>query len=68
MQQAIEIAFTGDADVDCMCGVIAHHAIARVVIKHADLGALASEIIAPRGKEISQMRDCLARQPHEARP
>ena len=67
MHAGMEIAFTGDADVDFVRGMIAHHQgaidMARVVLEHGDdaeVKKLAEEIIAAQEAEIAWMNDWLA--------
>ena len=73
MHQGMAIAYTGDADIDFLRGMIAHHegavAIARIAVEHgeaADVQSLAREIIAAQEAEIIRMRILLAR--HEDAP
>jgi len=68
MHQGMAIAYTGDADVDFLRGMIAHHegavAMAKIAVEHgeaADVQSLAREIIAAQEAEIIRMRILLAR-------
>lgn len=67
MHRDMAIAYTGDADIDFVRGMIAHHQgaidMARVELDHGDdpaIRKLAEEIIAAQEKEIAFMRDWLA--------
>lgn len=73
MHQAMSINYTGDADIDFLRGMIAHHegalAMAKVAVEHGearDVRNLADEIIAAQESEIVRMRILLAR--HEDTP
>lgn len=68
MHAGMDIAYEGDADVDFVRGMIAHHRgavdMARIVIEHGadpDVRALAEAIIAAQEEEIAWMEDWLAR-------
>jgi uncharacterized protein (DUF305 family) len=71
MHRDMDIAFTGDADVDFLKGMIPHHQgaidMAGVVLAHGKDPAvrkLAEEIIAAQEKEIAQMRGWLKAKGH----
>ena len=64
MHTAMTIPYTGDADVDFVRGMIAHHqgaiGMAKVVLsygKNPQLKKLAQEIIAAQETEIAEMQD-----------
>ena len=67
MHAAMEIPYTGDADVDFLRGMIAHHegaiAMAQVVLRHGldpEVKALAETILTTQEKEITTMKALLA--------
>jgi len=71
MHTDMEVAFTGDPDIDFLLAMIPHHQgaidMARVVLEHGSdpgIRALAEEIIAAQEAEIAQMREWLAERGH----
>ncbi len=67
MHSAMEIEFSGDADIDFARGMIGHHQgaidMARIVLEHGedpDLRQLAEEIIEAQESEIAFLRDWIA--------
>ena len=68
MHAGMDIPFTGNADVDFIRGMIAHHQgaidMARIVLEHgtdAEVKKLAEDIIAAQEGEIAWMQDWLAK-------
>lgn len=68
MHKDMDIAYTGDADVDFIQGMIPHHQgavdMAKIVLEHGknpETRKLAQQIIAAQEKEIAWMKDWLAR-------
>lgn len=66
MHRGMAVAYTGDADVDFIKGMIPHHQgaidMAKVVLAHGkdpETRKLAQEIVAAQEKEIAMMRDWL---------
>ncbi|WP_438749944.1 CopM family metallochaperone [Pararhizobium sp. O133] len=68
MHEGMDITFTGNADIDFVRGMIAHHQgaidMAKIELeygKDADLRKLAEDIISAQETEIKTMKDWLAR-------
>ncbi len=77
MHKDMDIAYTGDADIDFLRGMIAHHQgaidMARVVITHgkdAKIRKLAQDIITAQDTEITMMKQWLSKKaaPPKAKP
>lgn len=71
MHEAMDIGYSGDADVDFVRGMIAHHVgaieMARVVIEHGEdpeIRALAEEIIEAQEAEVEMMEGWLEERGH----
>ena len=68
MHSGMAIAFTGDADVDFIAGMIPHHQgaveMAKIVLEHGkdpEVRKLAEAVIAAQETEIAWMQDWLAK-------
>lgn len=68
MHSGMDIAFTGDADVDFIAGMIPHHQgaveMAKIVLEHGkdpEVRKLAEGVIAAQEAEIAWMTDWLAK-------
>lgn len=71
MHADMAIAYTGDADVDFVKGMIPHHQgaidMAKVVLEHGkdpEIRKLAEEVIAAQTGEIAMMKEWLAARGH----
>lgn len=71
MHSGMAIAYTGDADVDFITGMIPHHQgaveMARIVLEHGkdpEVRKLAEAVIAAQEAEIAWMQDWLKKQPN----
>lgn len=70
MHSAMEIDYSGDADIDFVRGMIPHHqgaiAMAKVVLEHGtdpEIKKLAQDIITAQESEIAWMQDWLTKHP-----
>jgi uncharacterized protein (DUF305 family) len=68
MHQDMDVKFSGDADADFVRGMIPHHQgavdMAKIVLQHGkdpDVKKLAQDVIASQEKEITWMKDWLAK-------
>jgi uncharacterized protein (DUF305 family) len=71
MHEAMDLDYSGDADVDFVRGMIPHHQsaveMAQIVLEHGsdpEIKALAEKIIADQEGEIAQMQEWLAKHGH----
>ncbi|MDT8272228.1 MAG: DUF305 domain-containing protein [Desulfomonilia bacterium] len=71
MHKAMDIAFTGDADIDFLKGMIPHHQgaieMAQIVLRYGKdpkIRALAQDIITNQNEEIARMRSWLKERDH----